>query len=684
MKASVRSLLDPAINPQGPLLGATVLVVGGGAGADLPHWRALQAQRLVVYEPQPALADELQRKLRADAGETLVCAAVAPTECQLTLQVLNNPRESAPALPTGLLAHQPRLQRQSTLVVQAHALVHAVELLQLPDAAPHLLVLDAPGQAGAILQASISALQRFAWLVLRTGTEALYEGDLPCAELTELLQRAGFDLVADDADALPPHRELLWHRSLPRVQALLTQQQLEAALADLAQARTEAQAQAQQMAQLSAQLAELLDDQRRRQNDLQQAAIANKALDKAREAALGLAAERQDQLSAAQDALQARQAELAQRAADHTALEAAAEQQQRRIAALVLAQADAQRQADQAALDQAAQDAELRAELQTQIQQAAERAAQSDALTLALVDAQASAASQAVQIAQLGQAHDTQAQLAAERQARVDALGAAQAAAEQAIAEGAEQAAQLGHALAAAAQEGAERQTRIDALTQQGIELAEARDAQAKLAAERQGQIEALSAGKAAAEQSAAERAKQIDAVTQAKAASDKTAADRQAQIDALAQEKAQLTEARDAQAKLAADRQAQVDALAAGKAAADQSAADRAKQIEAITQAKSAAEITAAECQVQIHALVHEKARFLACQEALNKDKADLSQQLQTKARASDEQALLLKAADAENRNLAARQQLMNDELLKAEAQIELIKDLFLREPRL
>jgi hypothetical protein len=65
-------------------------------------------------------------------------------------------------------------------------------------------------------------------------------------------------------------------------------------------------------------------------------------------------------------------------------------------------------------------------------------------------------------------------------------------------------------------------------------------------------------------------------------------------------------------------------------------------------------------------------------------KDRASLSQQLKTMTKASDELAEKLKVAEAANQELAHRQQLMNDELVKAEAQIELIKDLLLREPGL
>ena len=495
MRAPLQSLLDPAVNPQGLLLGATVLVVGGGAGADLPHWRSLKPQRLAIWEPQAALADELQRKLRAEAGETLVRAAVAPTEGRTTLQVLNNPRESGASLPTGLLVHQPRLQLQASQEVPAQSLGQIVDQLDLRLDAPHLLVLDAPGQAGAILQASLDVLPRFAWLVLRTGTEPLYQGDLPGADLIALLHDAGFDLMVEDADTLPPHRELLLQRNPSRVQLLQLGQRLEAALAELAQGRVQ-------------------------------------------------------------------------------------------IEALTAAMAEAEKTAGK-------------------------RKVQVEELFAAKVEAEKIAGKRATQIEALSEAKAELEKAAAKRAAQTEAMVQAQAQADQ-----------------IAGEREAKSLQKIEALTSENAEQRKGREEQTKLAAERQSQIEAL------------------------------------------AQEKADLAAARDleAKAKNAALSQRDAEATAKNQAQAQREAEAKAK----------------AEMATQRDALSAERTQLVSARDLLAKDRASLSQQLKTMAKASEDLSEKLKVAEAGNQELAHRQQLMNDELVKAEAQIELIKDLLLREPGL
>ena len=633
MKALLHSLLDPAVNPaanpsahpQSPLPGATVLVVGGGAGADLAHWRALQPQRLVVCEPQPALADELQRKLRADAGETLVRGAVAPTEGPLTLQLLNNPRESGVQPPTGLLAHQPRLQVQATLAVPAQTLWQTAEALQLSADAPHLLVLDAPGQASAILQPSLAALQRFEWLVLRTGAEPLYAGDAPCTDLLAMLQAAAYDWVADEPDTLPPHRELLLRRNPQRLQALQTQ----AALAQAREALQQQQADIAELAAVNAGLEATLAEwvmtierlEARNQTQAQQLAECQ--------------AEVADAL-AQRDALAVERNQLAEvRSTEVAAKEEAITQQDRlrQQRSKVIADYDELARArDQSAADHETQINAARKAQAAAEDRAAERQAQLETLTQ--------------EVAALSQAQDERAKLAGGQAAQIASLQEAKAVAEQSA---------------------AQRQEQIDAMARELAELANAREQasqyQAEVAAMTLSQQAHQELAQQQRDQGAAERLAQLESAAARSAGADIAAAEHSAQIHAMTQELAELAKARDEQVQLAGD---------------------RAQQIEVITQAKSAAESAATECQAQIDALVQEKAQLLATQEALSKDKADLSQQLQTKAKAIDEQVLRIKAAEAENQDLAARQQLMNDELLKAEAQIELIKDLLLREPGL
>jgi len=109
-----------------------------------------------------------------------------------------------------------------------------------------------------------------------------------------------------------------------------------------------------------------------------------------------------------------------------------------------------------------------------------------------------------------------------------------------------------------------------------------------------------------------------------------------------LAKEKADLTAARDAEAKAKQDATAQRDALAAEK---QQLALARDEQSKLVTQRQDAL------------ALVQQEA-------------AGLQQRIAQ-----------LEAVNADN---AYRQQLQQEELTKAETQIELIKDLLLREPGL
>jgi|GEM_PF-1501728 len=575
MRATLRGLLDPAVNPQGTLHGATILVVGGGAGADLPHWRALRGARLVVWEPQPNFADALRRNLNTHEGESVVIAAVAPVAGEITLRVLNNPRESGIQPPTRLLDYQPRLSWVCDLTVPAQTLTQAVEPLQLAHDMPHLLVLDAPGQAGAILQSGTAALQNFTWLALRVGSQALYEEDVHGDEVCDLLQHAGFDLVADDLDVLPPHREMLWRRNSLKLEVLQWQRQHDAAVAELAEVRAELLLKNTEVVQLSTQATALLQENQQCQSELQITTSAHQVSEDARQAAVDLAAAREGKLNSAQAALAVHQAELTQQAAELARWRALTEQQQHQIDAMVQAQAAAEHSA-------------------------------------------------------------------AERLAQIDALGEDKA------------------------------------------QLTAARDEQIALAAEQHVQIEQLTTAKAAAEHSAAERAQHIEALLQAQAAAEQTVAERQVQIDSLSRDKAQLTRARDEQTKLATDRQAQVESLTKARAAAEQIAAERAKQIDVLQQAKAAADRNVEAQATQAELLATEKAQLLTNREALAKDKADLERQLQAQTKATLELTQLLKVTETDNGDLMKRQHLLSEELLRAEVQIELIKDLLLREPGL
>jgi hypothetical protein len=172
--------------------------------------------------------------------------------------------------------------------------------------------------------------------------------------------------------------------------------------------------------------------------------------------------------------------------------------------------------------------------------------------------------------------------------------------------------------------------------------LNQARDEQAKVAAEWQGQIQQL---------------------TQARDEQAKLAAEGQGQIQ-------QLTQARDEQAKLAAEWQAQIQQLSQARNEQAKLAAEGQAQIQQLTQARDEQAKLAAESQAHIQQLTQAR-----------DEQASLAAERQ---RQLDEMQQRLKQIEGQNAEFAKHQTLLQEEMVRAEAQIELIKDVLLREPGL
>ena len=223
----------------------------------------------------------------------------------------------------------------------------------------------------------------------------------------------------------------------------------------------------------------------------------------------------------------------------------------------------------------------------------------------------------------------------------------------------------------------------------QAGQLAQARDGQAKLAAERQAQLQQAAQARDEQAKLAAERQAQLQQATQARDEQAKLAAERQTQLQ-------QTAKARDEQAKLAAERQAQLEQTAKARDEQAKLAAERQAQLQQTAQARDAQAELAAERQTQLQQAT--KARDEQAKLA-----AERQAQLQQTAQARDEQAKLaadrqaeterchqakqaqaarISRLESEREALARRQERTDQEMSKAEIQIELIKDLLLRQP--
>ncbi|MFG5408137.1 FkbM family methyltransferase [Piscinibacter sakaiensis] len=236
----------------------------------------------------------------------------------------------------------------------------------------------------------------------------------------------------------------------------------------------------------------------------------------------------------------------------------------------------------------------------------------------------------------------------------------------------------------------AERQAQVEALTKQRDEAAQARDAQMKakdeqaaLVAQRQAELDKLKAERDQQAKLAADRQAQVEALTkqrdEAAQARDAQTKAKDEQVALVAQRQAELDKLkadRDQQAKLAADRQAQVEALTRQRdeAAQARDAQTKAKDEQAALVSQRQAELDklkadrdqqaklAADRQVQVEALTKQR------------DEAAKARDAQTKAK--DEQAALvaqrqaeldkLKADRDQQAKLAAERQAQVDALTK------------------
>jgi hypothetical protein len=152
----------------------------------------------------------------------------------------------------------------------------------------------------------------------------------------------------------------------------------------------------------------------------------------------------------------------------------------------------------------------------------------------------------------------------------------------------------------------------------------------------------------------------QIQQLTRVQDEQAKLAAERQTQIQ-------QLTRVQDEQVKLAAERQTQIQQLTQARDELTKLAAERQTQIQQLTQARDEQTKVAAEQQTEIQQLTQVRDEQV-------KVAAERQRQL-------DEMQKRLKQIEGQNAEFATRHTLLQEEVVRAEAQIDLIKDVLLRE---
>lgn len=206
----------------------TVLHLGAGSCREMEGYLRLAADKVVLVEANPEIAKRLDTRYRELPHVTTINSAVAAYSGEATLWVLNNPKESSIQRPTGVLEAYPNLRIADERSIAAVTLAELVGDIALDGTSPHLLLMEVQGAEASIL-ASTSAelLQKFSWVAVRASAQAMYAGGGTISDIDVVLRRTGFKPVAGHHDVSEsPFQGLLYSRDDNHIQLVALQNQL--------------------------------------------------------------------------------------------------------------------------------------------------------------------------------------------------------------------------------------------------------------------------------------------------------------------------------------------------------------------------------------------------------------------------------------------------------------------------
>jgi len=289
-----------------------ILHLGAGQASEAAAYLASPARAIVLVEPQPGLAADLQARAAAEPRITLRQAAVAAKAGTAVMQRFNLAEMSSLRAPSLLRKLYPGLRQTETLKVPAVTFADLAKALPAAQpGVPDLLVIDVCGEEGVVIGALAARADRhrFGAVVVQAGVAALFEGAAEMAGIVAQMEAAAFRLRGQDLS--DPDRPLLWFA--PDAAALAAAHAAGAQASELAGLRTGLEAARAQAAEMKAELATL-----RNARTAAQAETAGLRTDL--EAARAQAAEMKAELATLRNARTAAQAETA---ALRTDLEAA-------------------------------------------------------------------------------------------------------------------------------------------------------------------------------------------------------------------------------------------------------------------------------------------------------------------------------------------------------------------------
>lgn len=172
----------------------TIVHIGAGRGDELSEYLASDAQRIVLIEPDPGMAEALRHLVQQDRRVEVLEVAITDNKDLKQLTVYNLPEANSLYQPVAVRQLFPGLKVISQVSVSSHNIEDFLRIVS-PGEECNLLIIQAPGAEHAIINDLIDqdALEFFPYIHLTASQNPLYNGSAGAEQLLSLLRKRGYN-----------------------------------------------------------------------------------------------------------------------------------------------------------------------------------------------------------------------------------------------------------------------------------------------------------------------------------------------------------------------------------------------------------------------------------------------------------------------------------------------------------
>jgi FkbM family methyltransferase len=233
-----------------------VLHIGAGLCDELSAFMQLGFEQIHLVEVSPEFAEKLAAKTKDLANVEVQETLIAGDDGAKKFYRTSNPRFDSLKKPSTLSEYYPNLEILSDSTTKAQSLNALLQQYSLDAGKNNLLVLEAQGAELDILEkTSKESLQQFAWIVIKTSSQALYEQAAKSGDLNQSLETIAFELSATEELNFPFRLEV-FRRNDARIKLSVLNSEIRELKKMLGDALNENKERAPELEQLKASAAE--------------------------------------------------------------------------------------------------------------------------------------------------------------------------------------------------------------------------------------------------------------------------------------------------------------------------------------------------------------------------------------------------------------------------------------------